>query len=113
MFCFRFTHKILRTNILGPAYNESKDAKQTICCNRTFKGPFTPSVSVNGFATHFQASPLISMRTELLASSQSCHSIDADAWCKRAINTLVGYVDAKKYARFNRTRYKRTQCTMK
>ena len=35
-----------------------------------------------GFATHFQAFPLIS---ELLASSQSCHSVDTDAWYKRAL----------------------------
>ena len=39
----------------------------------------------NGFATHFQASPLISMTTESLASSQSGRSVDADAWCKRAL----------------------------
>ena len=39
----------------------------------------------NGFATHFQASLLISMRTESVASSQSSRSIDADAWCKRAL----------------------------
>ena len=25
------------------------------------------------------------MRTELQASSQSCRSVDADAWCKRAL----------------------------
>ena len=30
----------------------------------------------NGFATHFQASPLISMRTESLMSSQSGRSVD-------------------------------------
>ena len=54
-----------------------------------FKGPFTPSVSVNAvktlvivfslktmkslqnrFATHFEATPLFSMRTESQASSQ-------------------------------------------
>ena len=39
----------------------------------------------NGFATHFQASPLISMRVELLASLQSDHSVDADALCKWAL----------------------------
>ena len=33
-------------------------------------------------ATDFQVSPLISMRTESLASSQSGHNIDAEAWCK-------------------------------
>ena len=37
-------------------------------------------------ATHFQAIPLISMRTQSLASSQSCRSVDADAWCKWAFN---------------------------
>ena len=42
----------------------------------------------NGAATHFQASPLISMRTELQASLQSCRSVDADAWCKRALSTV-------------------------
>ena len=36
--------------------------------------------------THFQASPLISMTIESLASSQSCHRVDADAWCKRALS---------------------------
>ena len=40
----------------------------------------------NGFATHFHASPLISMRTESLASSQSGGSVDTDAWCERALN---------------------------
>ena len=39
----------------------------------------------NRFATHFQVSPLISMRTESLASSQSGRIVDADAWCKRAL----------------------------
>ena len=37
----------------------------------------------------FQASPLTSMRTESLAESQSCRSIDADAWCKRALTVVV------------------------
>ena len=39
----------------------------------------------NGVATYLQATPLISMRTKSLASSQSCRSFDADAWCKRAL----------------------------
>ena len=39
----------------------------------------------NGFATHFQASPLISTRTESLALLQSCRSVDVDAWCKRTL----------------------------
>ena len=38
-----------------------------------------------GFANNFKASPLYSMRTELLASSQSCCTIDADAWYKQVL----------------------------
>ena len=60
------------------------------------KGSFTTSVGLqcydnsamtlqNEVATHFQAFPVISMRRELLASSQSCRSVDADAWCKREL----------------------------
>ena len=40
----------------------------------------------NGVATHFQETPLISMRTEPLVSSQGCRCVDADAWCKRILN---------------------------
>ena len=32
--------------------------------------------------------PLFSMRTVSLALSQSCSSIDADAWCKRALKVV-------------------------
>ena len=38
---------------------------------------------------HSGATPLFSMRTELQASSQSCRSVDADAWCKRALNDVM------------------------
>ena len=34
------------------------------------------------------------MRTGLLASSQSCRSVDADAWCKWALRV---HADAPKY----------------
>ena len=40
----------------------------------------------NGVATHFSVTPLFSMRTELLASLQSCRSVDTDVWCKRALS---------------------------
>ena len=36
----------------------------------------------NRLQTHSGATPLFSMRTELQASSLSCCSVDADAWCK-------------------------------
>ena len=39
----------------------------------------------NGLQPHSEVAPLFSMRTESLASSQSCHSVDADAWCKQAL----------------------------
>ena len=42
----------------------------------------------NGVATHFQVTPLFSMRTELLASLQICHSTDADVWCKQALKLV-------------------------
>ena len=67
------------------------------------KGPFIPRVNVNtaaklvilfslktmeplqnGIETNFQATPWFPMRAELLASSQSYRSVDADSWCKRA-----------------------------
>ena len=38
---------------------------------------------------YFEAIPLFSMRTESQALSQSCRSIDADAWCKRALNICL------------------------
>ena len=52
-----------------------------------------------GFATHFQASPLISRRTESLASSQSGRSIDADPWCKPALRSSpkASFTLASKY----------------
>ena len=38
----------------------------------------------DGVTIYFQATSLFSMRKELLASSQTCCSVDADAWCKGA-----------------------------
>ena len=43
-----------------------------------------------GFATHFQAIPLFSVGTESQVSLQHCHSVDADAWYKRALNADEG-----------------------
>ena len=40
----------------------------------------------NGVATHFQATPLFSMQTELLVPWQSCRGVHADAWCKWALS---------------------------
>ena len=41
----------------------------------------------NGFYSHSGVAPLFSMRTESLASWQSCRSVDADAWYKRTLSS--------------------------
>ena len=41
-----------------------------------------------GVTTHFWATPSFSMKTVLLASLQSYRSVDADAWCKRALGQV-------------------------
>ena len=72
---------------LGPVYTK----RQRQCCDNAamtlailFSLKTMESLQ-NGVATHFQATPLFSMKTESQASSQRCRSIDADAWCKRAL----------------------------
>ena len=42
-------------------------------------------ITKNGLLPQSGATPLFSMRTISLVSSQSCRSNDADAWCKRAL----------------------------
>ena len=39
----------------------------------------------NRLQPHSGVTPLFSMRIESLASSLSCRSVDADAWCKRTL----------------------------
>ena len=39
----------------------------------------------NRVATHFQTTSLFSMRTVSIVLSQSSGSVNADAWCKRAL----------------------------
>ena len=46
----------------------------------------------NGVGTYFQVTPLISMRSKSLASSQSCRSLDADAG-SLALQLLVNTVE--------------------
>ena len=65
---------------LGPVYTK----RQHLCLDNS------PIESLQkGIVTHFQASPLISMRTVSLASSQSCCSVDVGAWCKGALRELI------------------------
>ena len=42
----------------------------------------------NGFATHFGATPLFSMREVSLVSSQHCCSVGTDAQCKRILTEI-------------------------
>ena len=42
----------------------------------------------NGLQLHFGVILLFSMRTESLASLQSCCSVDADTWCKRTLRNI-------------------------
>ena len=60
---------------LGPVYTK----RQRLRCKNS------AMTLQKGFVTHFQVSPLISMRTESLMSSQSDRSVGADAWCKQAL----------------------------
>ena len=46
---------------------------------------------LNGVVTHFRVTPLFSMRTVLLTSSQSCRSVVADAWCKQTLKDSVSH----------------------
>ena len=41
----------------------------------------------NEYQLHSEETPLFSMRTVSLASSQSCGSVGSDVWCKRALKT--------------------------
>ena len=61
--------EIINLTYLGPVYIK----RQRQSCDSS------AMTLQNGFATHFQVSPLISNRTESLASLQSGRSIDADA----------------------------------
>ena len=80
-------NSIIPVDLLGPIYTK----RQRQCCDNsamTLAILFslkTMELLQNGVTTYFQVIPLISMRTESQASSQSCRSIDADAWCKRAL----------------------------
>ena len=42
----------------------------------------------NEFQPHSGVIPSFSIRTELVASSQSCRCVDDDTWCKQAVSGL-------------------------
>ena len=79
-----------RVSALGPVYTKHKHQ----CCDNCvimlailFYLKTMKSLE-NGLQPQSEATPLFSMRTESLASSQSCHSVDTDAWCKWAFTHL-------------------------
>ena len=43
----------------------------------------------NGVATYFPVTPLFSMRTVLLASSQRCRKVEADTRCEKALKARL------------------------
>ena len=77
---------------LGPIY--TKHLSQ--CCDNSvimlgvLVSLKTMQLLQNGVASHFRATPLFSMRTVSLASSQLCRSVYAGAWCKLVLtNTYL------------------------
>ena len=56
-------------------------------CNNSIMS-FTPLNLVVATSVTQKVTPLFPMRTLSLAPLQSCNSIDADAWCQRALTTL-------------------------
>ena len=75
------SHIAFAQPLLGPIYTK----RQRQCCNNSemtlailFSLKSMESL-LNGVATYFQVTSLISMWTESQASSKSCHSVDADA----------------------------------
>ena len=77
----------LISHLLGPIYTKRQRQRCYDTCNSVLNE--NNRVLQNGFATHFQATPLFSMRTESQASSQGCVSVDADAWCKQTLTTRM------------------------
>ena len=94
------------THVLGPAYTKRQsqrydNAAMTLAILFSLK--LVESLE-NRLQPHSGATPLFSMRTESQASSQRCRSIDAEAWCKRALTEGPnGYVcfDENNFCKFN------------
>ena len=65
--------------------------RQRQCCDDVWDSVLIENnrVAPELVATHCQVSPLISMRTELLVSWQSCRSVDAEASCKWVLKVCL------------------------
>ena len=102
---------------LGPVYTKC----QHQCCNNSamtlamlFSLKTMESLE-NGLQPHSEATPLFSMRAVSPVSSQSFHSIDFEAWCKRArkvkwLQTLIW--SPFHLFRVNRSEQARQFCTI-
>ena len=76
------------SKVLGPVYTKRQhqgcdNSAMMLAILFSFR---SMKLLLNRIATHFRVTSLFSMRIELLVSSQSCRSIDADAWSKWALN---------------------------
>ena len=87
-----FVHELAEDLCISQVWVPIYTKHQRLCCENsamTLAILFllkTMELLQNGVANHFEVTPLFSMRTVLLASSQSFCSIDANTWCKWALN---------------------------
>ena len=84
---------IIHVHVLGPVYTKCQRQR---CDNSAMKLAILFSLKTmeslkNGLQPNSGVTPLFSMRTVSLASSQSCCCIDADAGCKQALNFCDKY----------------------
>ena len=71
---------------LGPVYTKRQHQCWQLCNDSSDSVPNENNgVDPECVAIHFWATVLFSMRTESLALSQNCCSIDSDSWCKWAL----------------------------
>ena len=78
-------------NILGPVYTAHQhqrfdNAAMTLAKLLSLK---TMESLQHGLQLQSGVTPLFSMRTVLLVSLQSCHSIEADAWNKQTLTVPI------------------------
>ena len=82
---------LLGLTVLGPVYTKRQ---RQLCDNSAMTLAILFSLKTmesleNRLKTQSGATPLFSMRTESQASSQSCRTVDADAWYKWALNDPI------------------------
>ena len=84
------THKVFKEPVSGLfTPNVSDNSMMTLAILFSLK---TIELLENGLQPQSGATPLVSIRTVSLASSRSCDSIDADTWCKQALNMVIRWL---------------------